>query len=452
MSLPDDYEIITTTSTDASVKVYVPWTFDGVDELNVWYQNTISGVVYYLSNADFTVTTDSDGGGVFILIENTQGAEAIDISIARETPKTQTYSLNEAEALNPTSLIEALDKAIKLLQEVALGYDEQNITSINPFAIPDKVTRAGKIQAFDENGDPTYATVGEALQDPVDWATEWAKKAEDVLISLSAGGNGTTDYSSLHHAAKSAASAAAAVISASDASTAKDDAETAQTAAELAETNAETAQTAAELAQTNSETAQTAAELAQTNAETARDKASDWAEEAEDVPVETGPDQFSAMHWAIKAAAAGVAKFAIYEDQKASGVAGGSSVSGFQTRTLNTEVSDIHNIGTLSANAVTLIAGTYLVEATATAFASGAHQATLNDGTSDILSGLSMRVQSSVNVSNSSKVIGVIVADGVKAYSVRHRTGTANAGDGLGYAAGAGLSEVYTQLKFTKIG
>jgi len=47
------------------------------------------------------------------------------------------------------------------------------------------------------------------------------------------------------------------------------DAETAKTAAELAETNAETAQTAAELAETNAETAKTAAELAETNAETA---------------------------------------------------------------------------------------------------------------------------------------------------------------------------------------
>ena len=294
MSLPDDYEIITTTSTDATVKVYVPWTFDGVDELNVWYQNTITGIVYYLGNGDFIVTTDEDGGGVFVLIENTQGAEAINISIARQTPKTQTYSLNEAEALNPTALIEALDKAIKLLQEVALGYDDQNITSVNPFVHPDKVTRADKIMSFDSNGDPQYATLDDALQDPITWASEWAKKAEDVLVSVAAGGDGATDYSSLHHAAKSAASAAAALV-------AQGAAEDAQTAAETAETNAETAQTAAELAQTNSETAQTAAELAETNAETARDKAQDWAEEDEDVEVETG--EYSAKHWAKKAEA-----------------------------------------------------------------------------------------------------------------------------------------------------
>lgn len=36
----------------------------------------------------------------------------------------------------------------------------------------------------------------------VDYAEEWATKAEDVLISVAAGGDGTTDYSALHWAAK----------------------------------------------------------------------------------------------------------------------------------------------------------------------------------------------------------------------------------------------------------
>ena len=71
----------------------------------------------------------------------------------------------------------------------------------------------------------------------VGYAQEWATKAEDSLISLEAGGDGVTDYSSLHWAAKSAASATAA--------------QTAQTAAETAETNAETAETNAETAETN---------------------------------------------------------------------------------------------------------------------------------------------------------------------------------------------------------
>lgn len=49
------------------------------------------------------------------------------------------------------------------------------------------------------------------------------------------------------------------------------------------------------------EDAATAAALSETNAATSEGKALDWATEDEDVPVETGPDQFSAFHWAQKA-------------------------------------------------------------------------------------------------------------------------------------------------------
>ncbi|GEM_PF-2504668 len=42
------------------------------------------------------------------------------------------------------------------------------------------------------------------------------------------------------------------------------------------------------------------AQTAQGAAETARDVAAAWAEAAEDVPVEVGPDRFSARHWAAK--------------------------------------------------------------------------------------------------------------------------------------------------------
>lgn len=57
------------------------------------------------------------------------------------------------------------------------------------------------------------AAVISSANDRVDWAQEWAIKAEDSLISVTAGGNGTTDYSSLHWAAKSADSAIAALAS-----------------------------------------------------------------------------------------------------------------------------------------------------------------------------------------------------------------------------------------------
>lgn len=210
MSLPDNYEIIKVSSTNASVKVYIDWPFDGVDELYTWYQNSVTGEVFYQELSDFIVTVNQDGGGVYATIENTQTPTSIDISIARVTPKTQTYTLLDSESLNPVALIEALDKHMKLIQEIARGYDNQNITSVNPFSIPDKVTRANKIMRFDANGDLELVTLDGAIDDAINWSKEWAINPEDVLVSADAGGNQIDDYSSLHHAAKAAASSAKA--------------------------------------------------------------------------------------------------------------------------------------------------------------------------------------------------------------------------------------------------
>jgi len=70
---------------------------------------------------------------------------------------------------------------------------------------------------------------GVTLSDIVGYAEEWANKAEDSLVSTAAGGDGSTEYSSLHWAAKSSASASAASTSASNASTSASNASTSET-------------------------------------------------------------------------------------------------------------------------------------------------------------------------------------------------------------------------------
>jgi hypothetical protein len=60
-------------------------------------------------------------------------------------------------------------------------------------------------------------TAQSAAEDAQGYAEEWATKAEDSLISTDAGGDGSTDYSSLHHAAKASASASNAATSESNA-------------------------------------------------------------------------------------------------------------------------------------------------------------------------------------------------------------------------------------------
>lgn len=143
---------------------------------------------------------------------------------------------------------------------------------------------------------------------------------------------------------------------------------------------------------------------------------------------------------------------AIYEEQLASGTDAGASIAGTQTRALNTEVTDSDNIASISSNAVTPVAGTYLVEGYAICFRSNQHKLFLHDGTSNVLVGTSEYANASVEMQTKSFVEGIIVADGLTAYTLEHYTTTAKATNGLGVATSHGASEVYSRLKLTKIG
>jgi len=67
-------------------------------------------------------------------------------------------------------------------------------------------------------------------------------------------------------------------------------------AAEASAVAAAASEAAAAVSETNAGTSET-------NAAASEAKAAQWAEEVEDTPVETGPNQYSALHWAAKAAA-----------------------------------------------------------------------------------------------------------------------------------------------------
>jgi trimeric autotransporter adhesin len=69
---------------------------------------------------------------------------------------------------------------------------------------------------------------GSTLAATVGYAEEWANKAEDSLVTVAAGGNGTTEYSALHWAAKAALDATS-------------------TAADVVSTNADAVSTAADV-------------------------------------------------------------------------------------------------------------------------------------------------------------------------------------------------------------
>jgi hypothetical protein len=294
MPVADNYQIIQVTSSDANIRVDVTWDYDQLSELYIWQQDIATGVVSYFNLGDFTVVEKTDLSGDYIEVQNVSTGTAI-VNTGRATPKAQTYNLANSEAIDPVALIEALDQAVKMIQESAeiVGTpDRRVITSVNPFDVPDKVTRAGKLLSFDENGDVQFTTSDEALDTAIGYAEEWANNPEDQLVSLGAGGDQIDDYSALHHSAKASAQRVLA-------ETARTGAETAETNAQTAQTNAETAQTNAETAETNAQTAETNASTSESNALASENKAQLWAEEAEDVEVE--PGLYSAKHWAQKA-------------------------------------------------------------------------------------------------------------------------------------------------------
>lgn len=97
--------------------------------------------------------------------------------------------------------------------------------------------------------------------------------------------------------AQAEAAAAAALVSETNAAASESAAAASAGAASTSAGNAAVSETNAATSETNSANS-AAASLASEN------KAQEWAENPEDVPVETGPDQFSAFHWAKKAEAA----------------------------------------------------------------------------------------------------------------------------------------------------
>ena len=310
MSVPDNYEIIQVVSSNATIRVDIDWEYQSIDELYVWQQDSATGDIFYFNLGDFAVVEKSDGSGDYIEVENVATAEAV-VFTARNTAKTQTYELENSEPLDPVALIEALDKAIKLIQEnySQLGTpDKRAITSVNPFEIPDKQTRKLTYVSFDENGD---LRLDDEIDKIVGWAKEWAINPEDDLVSTEAGGNGVDDYSSLHHSRKSEDfseksdqwaneaedvevetgkyssrhwSEKSSGFSDDSSSSATDSANSATNSANSATSSANSA---------------TASATSAGNALASENKANLWAEEAVDVPVETG--EYSAYHWAQKA-------------------------------------------------------------------------------------------------------------------------------------------------------
>ncbi len=157
-------------------------------------------------------------------------------------------------------------------------------------------TSAGNAASSESNA----ATSETGAANSKDYAAEWANKAEDSLISIAAGGDNVDDYSALHHAKKAETSAASA---AADAATIGNEVQYASEWANKAEDSL------ISVAAGGDNVDDYSALHWSKKAGDQKEHAEEWAIKAEDALVSAtaggnGVDEYSAYHWAQKAAAA----------------------------------------------------------------------------------------------------------------------------------------------------
>ena len=143
---------------------------------------------------------------------------------------------------------------------------------------------------------------------------------------------------------------------------------------------------------------------------------------------------------------------ALIAETQSQNTAGGTFTSGaWQTRTLNTEISDLNNICSLSSNIFTLSSGTYLIEWTAPAYNVERNQSRLYDTTNSAVIQYGSTNYSSSPVQNSSVGSAIVVISTNTGYKIEHQCGSTRNTQGFGVEGNIG-TEVYTQVKIIKIG
>ena len=141
-------------------------------------------------------------------------------------------------------------------------------------------------------------------------------------------------------------------------------------------------------------------------------------------------------------------------DEKAANTASGTFTSGaFQTRTLNTSVTNEISGASLSSNQITLPTGTYYIHATAPAYAVNLHKAILRNITdsADTIIGTSERADQSYNVMTRSFVTGRFTIAAQKTFEIQHRCSTTLATEGFGIKSSFSVVEIYTDVQIWKV-
>jgi hypothetical protein len=150
-----------------------------------------------------------------------------------------------------------------------------------------------------------------------------------------------------------------------------------------------------------------------------------------------------------------IGQIAVFEDQKASGTAGGTPTTGARnTRTLNTTVKNNITGASLSFDQVTLPTGTYYISCESRAGSVQENKLFLRnvtDSTDDII-GLNSATTTTTRGTAYATAKNSITIAGTKVFQLENFIGSnGSGGAGLGYANGTGAVEVYSQFFVQKI-
>lgn len=147
------------------------------------------------------------------------------------------------------------------------------------------------------------------------------------------------------------------------------------------------------------------------------------------------------------------APYVLLQDQKTQNTDGGTFTSGaWQTRTINTEVSDTGGVCSIASNQITLAAGTYEYEISAPGFLVNSHQAKLYNVTdaADVAFGTSEYSGTGSFATSRSVIKGRMTISASKVFEIRHRCGSTKATNGFGEKSNVAV-EIYTIAEFRKV-
>jgi hypothetical protein len=140
------------------------------------------------------------------------------------------------------------------------------------------------------------------------------------------------------------------------------------------------------------------------------------------------------------------------QDQKAPGTFGGTDVAGYQTRDLNTVLTNQISGASLSSNQITLPSGTFYIQASTVAYATGTCRIKLTNVTdsSNTLYGLNGQVGYTTAVAPRYFLNGRFTIASSKSFRIEQYVQNAT-NSNLGNTIGDGFVEIYTDVQIWKV-